>query len=283
MEHLEAKPTIETALTRFDPLAATIAVCKIENANLAFNLEYIEDRKDAKKHISKLRQIKTEIANVHKEVKAEALAYGRAMDAKKNEYTLQVDEMIDHWAVPIKEIETREFRRMAQIAEDRRLAIEEAEAKRIADLNSREAAILAKEQAAKEEQDRITRERAAEIASENARMNAENEKLRAAQAKLEEEKRALEAKQLGEEDAQRRVIEAREAERERIRKEQEAKAAAEAKRVADVAHRNKIEAETFHYFITRTYFSAMEGGDSIVTGLIENLKHGNVPNVTINY
>lgn len=303
-------------LARFDPLAATIAEYKIENANLDFNLEDKQGMADAKSHVKDLRKVTTAIAKVHKEVKAEALAFGRAVDGKKNEYTAEVKEMIDHWALPIKEIEEREYRRMAKEAEERQAEIDRKEAERIADLEAREAAMAAKEQAVKEDEERETRERAARIAEENARIAAENEKLKAAQAKLEEEKRALEAKQLAEEEAQRREKEAREAAikqaeidkqnasqkaeqeiqevieaaEERHREQQEAEQAeksrqeeANRKRAENREHVAKIEQEIYTYFITRTYFSTMDGGDSIVTGLIENLKNGNIPNVRIQY
>ncbi len=275
--------TVNT-LARFDPLAATIAEYKIENENLNFDLEDDEGMKDAKAHVKKLRGVATAIAKVHKEVKAEALAFGRAVDGKKNQYTAEVKEMIIRWTGPIAEIEEREFRRMTKEAEERQAEIDRKEAERIADLVAREAAMAAKEQAAKEDEERETRERAAKIAEENARIAAENEKLRAAQTKLEEEKRALEAKQLAEEEAQRREIEAREAERERIREEQEAEdvekamqADIEAKRVANVKHREKIENET-HAYLSKTITNA-----GTVDQVMADLRHGAIPNVTINY
>ena len=283
------EPTVST-LARFDPLAATIAKYETENTNLDFDLHDKQGIADAKSYISMLRKTKGAIAEAHKEVKAEALAFGRLVDARKNEYTGRVDKMINRWAVPIKEIEQAEYRRMAEQAEALRLEKEAKEAERLAELEAREAAIAAKEQAAKEEEDRETRERAARIAEENAKIAAENEKLRLAQAKLEEEKRALEAKQLAEEDAHRREMEAREAERQRIFEEQEAEQAEkarladiEAKRVANVKHRAKIEQDAFAALYTVISDAITSQKDVAARKVLDAIRDGNIPHVTIVY
>lgn len=232
-----------TTLAKFDPIAATIAEYKIENANLNFNLEDKQDNKDARSHVSKLRKAKTAIAVIHKGAKADALAFGRRLDAKKNELTAATDEMIDVWWPKIKEIEQREFKKMADEAEARRLKIEAEEAERLADIEAREVAMAEKEREAKEEADRIAREQAEKVA-------AENEILRARQALLEEDKRALEAEaeavRRAKEAAEQAKAEAEEAHREQAEAEQAERLMqeqTEAKRVANEEHREKIELE----------------------------------------
>jgi len=278
---------VQNTLARFDPFRATIAKYKAEDASLVFDLEDEQGMKDAKGYVKELRGITTAIANVHKEVKADALAFGRSVDRLKNEATDEVNKMINPRANAIKAVEEREYRRMAQEAADRQAEIDRKEAERVAALEAREAAIAEKERIAKEEDDRETRERAARIAEENARMAAENEKLRAAQAKLEEEKRALEAKQLAEEEAQRRVIEAQEAERRRIQEEKEAEAAEklmqaeiEAKRVANVKHREKIEKE-----VCNALHKIIEQYDDHTCSfnVMVAIRDGKIPNVHIVY
>lgn len=266
-----------TMLAKFDPLAAQIAEYKAENAIITFNYEDKQGNKLARSHVSKLRKVKTAIAAKHKEIKADALAFGRAADKKKNEYTAEIDEMIDVHAVPIKEIENREFARMAKEAEDLRLEKERKEAERIAELEAREAAIAAKEQEAKEELDRASREVAAMLA-------AENEKLRAEQAKLVEETQALraEAEAKGRERQARK--EAEEAAEERHREEQEAEQAEkarlakiEAERVADVKHRDIIERES------QGGLCKITQNEELAAKLIVAIKHGQIPNIKILY
>lgn len=297
-------------LVKFDPLAAQIAEYKKENADLSFDLEDKEGMKDAKSHVRKLRGVVTAIAKVHKEVKAEALAFGRAVDGKKNQYTAEVKEMVDLWAIPIKEIEEREYRRMAKEAEERAAEIQQKEDKRLADLEAREAAMAAKEQEAKEETARIAKEHADKVA-------AENEKLRAAQTKLEAEKQALEAeanaqcrerqaredainqaeaekinaaqqaeydKEQAAKKAEREIQEAIEAAEERHREDQEAEHAerlmevkAEAKRVANKKHRAKVEK-----MASQAFYEAF-GVDFDADGVVQVISEGNISNVTINY
>jgi len=295
-----------TALAKFDPVAATIAEVKAKNASLVFDYEDMQGNKDARSHIFKLRQTKTAIAEIHKEVKAEALAFGKACDKKKRDLTAELDEMIDFHAKPIKEIEQRETKRMADEAEALRLEKERKEAEKVAELEAREAAIVAKEQEAKEEEERKAKEYAAKVAEEN-------EKLRAEKAKIEEEKRKLEAeaeasrrekqaredainqaeaeKILAAEKAEYEKQEAIEAEQERFREQQEAERAEkarladiEAKRIADKKHRAKIEDETHQYIGTIISNNVDAELNEVLTNIIlDALRKNEIPNVKIIY
>ena len=116
-------------LAVFDEVAATIAEYKAENEKLVFDYASKEGAKEAKSHITKLRKVKTKISEVHKEAKAEALAFGRRLDAKKNEYTGEVDEMIKFHKDPLDVIEADATAKA--MAKQREYA--DAEAKRIAE------------------------------------------------------------------------------------------------------------------------------------------------------
>ena len=170
-------------LAIFDSVLATIAEYKIENEKLIFAYDTPDGEKEARSHIAKLRKVKTEIANIHKDAKAEALAYGRRLDAKKNEYTGEVDGMIAVHKDPLDKIAAEK-----QAIIDAEIAkAQEEEAKRLADIEAREAAIREAEQKIareKAESERIEREKKiAEEAAARARIHAEMKAKNEADAK----------------------------------------------------------------------------------------------------
>jgi len=114
-------------LVAFDELEARIAEYKVKNENLVFNYADPKGEKDARSHIFSLRKVKSHIASIHKELKAEVLAKGKAVDAKKNKLTADVDEMIDFHLTPIKEIEARREAELKAKAEEERLEKERIE------------------------------------------------------------------------------------------------------------------------------------------------------------
>ena len=61
-----------------------------------------------KSHIYKWKQSKTAVSDIHKEAKAEALEYGRKVDAAKNKLIARIQAVIDERERPLKEIEDRE-------------------------------------------------------------------------------------------------------------------------------------------------------------------------------
>jgi colicin import membrane protein len=246
-------------LVMFDEVAATIAKWKAENEKLIFAYDTPDGEKEARSHIAKFRKVKTEIANIHKDAKAEALAYGRRLDAKKNEYTGEVDEMIKFHKDPLDAIEAEKTAiafAKAQAHEAERMAVE---AKKQADLEAREAEIQAKQQAIwdaenelrlkQEEIDRKEREKKiAEEAAEQARKQAESEAKAKAQAKELAEK-----------------------------KRKEAEEAKEQKRIQDTKHRQDVENK-----ILNSFTAAMFNPDMAYT-ILTMLKENKIPNVTINY
>lgn len=242
-------------LVQFDEVRAAIAKYKTENENLVFSYEDPQGNKDARSHIFKLRKTKTQISEIHKATKAEALAVCQAIDKEKRVLIADVEEMIEVHAAPIRAIDEKiEAERQAKV-EAWEKAEQEAEEKRQAELEAREkevarkeAEITAKEDAIKAKQaeaDRIEREkRIAEEAAENAR---------------KEEQAAQECKQ--------KEVEA---EKERL-------AEIECKRVNNIKHQAKIRGR-IHVFLFAIVQNE-EKTDEIVDAIVA----GSIPNVTINY
>ena len=278
----EIVETSANELVVFDEVAAIIADYKVKNEELVFDYESKEGIKQAKSHIVKLRKVKTKVGEIHKEAKAEALAFGRRLDAKKNEYNGEVDKMIAFHKKPLEAIETKE----TEEAWARQRERDDAEAKRIAEIEARERAIiLAEEKIAREKADaeeEIRREKA--IESERV-IKEQQEKIKRAE---EENRHILE------EAAKARAKLQEEADKARIEAEEKAKAEAEAEeerladiaaekaieegRIADKEHRKKIEDEA-HAGLTGTgHLGNVEASE-----VLEAIKEGKIPHVTINY
>lgn len=234
-------------LVVFDEVSATIAEYKAENEKLVFDYANLEGAKQARSHIANLRKVKTKISDVHKEAKAESLAFSRRLDAKKNEYTGEVERMIAVHKDPLDAIEAE---KQAVIdAEKKRL--EQEEEKRLADIEAREAAVKeAEEKLAKEktEAERIEREK--HIAEEAA-----------AEAKVQAERKAkaeADAKELAE------------------KKRKEAEETKEQKRIANKKHRQQIEDEIRNVLIERF-------DECYVNHFLNLLIENAIPHVSINY
>lgn len=239
-------------LAVFDEVAATIAEWKAENVKLAFAYDTPQGEKDARSHIAKLRKVKTKVSEIHKEAKAEALAFGRRLDAKKNEYNGEVDGMIKVHKDPLDAIEAE---KQALIdAEKKRF--EEEEIKRLADLEAREAAV-------KEAEDKVARDAALEERAEREKRIAE-EAAATAKARAEQKAKAeAEAKELA-------AIKAKEAE-----------AAKEQRRIANKKHRKQVEDEIRSALIEDCLIQ--ENAEYVADIIIEALKENRIPHVTINY
>lgn len=76
----------------------------------------IKEPKEAKVMRLKLRKVRTDTDKKHQEMKADSLAYGRALDTAKN----LINEQIQPIEEQLEEIEKAEERRLAQILKDRR-------------------------------------------------------------------------------------------------------------------------------------------------------------------
>ncbi len=240
-------------LAVFDEVAAIITNYKAENENLVFDYADKQGAKDAKSHIAKLRKVKTIVSEIHKEAKAEALAFGRRLDAKKNAYNGKVDKMVKFHKDPLDVIEAE----MVEAAMAKQKEYAEAEAKRIAEIDAREKAIILAEEKLAREKAEAEKERTAEKMIEHERIIKEQEgKIRQA-----EEKAKAEA----------------EAEEERLA-DIAAEKAIEAQRKANKNHRKRIEEEAH-----RGLFDTGHLGNTEASEILEAIKEGKIPHITILY
>jgi len=257
-------------LAVFDEVAAIITKYKGENEKLTFDYASKEGAKQAKSHISQLRKVKTKVGEIHKEAKAEALAFGRKLDAKKNEYNGEVDKMIKHHKDPLDAIEAEVIAESLKRAQEKA----DAEAKKNADMEARERAITLREEKVAREKDEAEEKIRRETAAESERvMKEQQEKI----AVIEEEKRILEEaaekeKRIAEEKAKAEA----EAEEERLA-DIAAEKAIEANRIKDKNHRKKIETEICNSFLKMS-FNTEE-----VLKILGALKENKIPHVSINY
>ena len=101
------------ALAPYSAVRASIEDLKAKNAALMFDYTKPVGIKAAKSHIHKLRGVNGEIERVRKAAKADALEYGRKVDAAAKELAADVATMIDVHEAPINAIEQREATRKA--------------------------------------------------------------------------------------------------------------------------------------------------------------------------
>lgn len=250
----EIEPPKPTAIqiTQYDPIRSEIESLKAKNAALVFQYDTPEGNRNARSHVHVLRRKKGRVDQIRKAAKADALEYGRRVDAIAKQLTSELDAMIDVHQKPLDEIEQRE--REAREAEERRIAAERAEAERAAEAErqrvlaaEREARLQAQRELAaiRQEQERERIERAA---AERARVEAEQRAARERE-RIESERRAAEEARLQAErdriDAERRAIEAerRAIEEARIAEENARREQEEAVERAKTAERERIEAD----------------------------------------
>ncbi len=251
--------TETTELAVYDAVSATIAEYKEENANLVFDYEDKQGAKDAKSHIAKLRKAKTAIAAVHKEAKAEALAFGRRLDKKKNELTGEVDEMIAVHKDPLDAIEAEKTRIALEKAQALEAEKAAEEAKKREEIEAREAEIYLKEQEIREAEDKLRKEQEEINRKQREELIADEA---AAQAKLQADREAkakAQAKELAE------------------KKRKEAEEAKEQKRINNIKHRQAIDAEILKSL------SAQLLDHKMAFKVMSLLQENKIPNVTINY
>lgn len=249
----------ENVLAAFDPIEADIRRYKEENARLAFDYEGPDGNKAARSHIYKLRQIKSRVGDVHKKAKADALKMCRKVDAAKNRLVDAVEEMIDVHATPIKAIEERKAREIAEQQRIAREAAEKAERERQEQIEKRESELRRKEEELAAKQAEIDRQE---------REIREAEEKRIADLKAAEEKARREAAE--KEAAEHRRIAAEKAEAERL-------SAIEKKRQENITHRVKVNNNVLGIFLR--FGMTEENGKALVT----EISTGTHPTLTINY
>lgn len=101
--------TTETLdLAPYAEVKAAIAKMKSESAGLTFDYETPKGNKLARSHVASLRSVKGDIERKRKELKADALEYGRKVDAVAKELTGEIEAMIEVHQGPLDLIESRE-------------------------------------------------------------------------------------------------------------------------------------------------------------------------------
>lgn len=300
------------SLAVFDPLKAINADIIAKDAVQEFDYETPEGIERVRSWCHRLRGHKGDIERCRIASKEGAAKYVKQVNQVAKDLTEEVQTIHDVRMKPIKDIEAKNRADAeAIVAAEEKVKAEKAaaEQKELEEFRAQAQAQQEKEAVEKAEKEQAAREkRIAEEAAEQARIDAAEaikkaeEDTRLAKVKAEEERiaRAIAesaAKHKAEQEkkdaivkAEREKQEAIEAVKEKARIKasneafrKETAARAEAERVADVEHQKEVEKEIFNWFITRTYFSTMPDGNGIVTKLVENIKAGKIPNVTINY
>lgn len=109
--------TTETldAMLPYSETRARIATLKRESSALTFDYETSKGNRLARSHVANLRTVKGDIERKRKELKADALEYGRKVDSVAKELTAEIEAMIDVHQGPLDLIESREEARVAKM------------------------------------------------------------------------------------------------------------------------------------------------------------------------
>lgn len=285
--------TTETldALAPYEPIKAAIAKLKKENASIVFDYESAKGNKLARSHVATLRTYKGDIERKRKELKADALEYGRKVDGVAKELTAEVEQMIEVHQKPLAEIEAREAARLASIA----MPLDPIkDAFSCEEIIARIEAVVIDatwpSTANKTREDTVTCLRAkldelvkAEAeAAELAKLRAEKEAREAAdRKKAEEAARAQREAEIAKQAAERAVAAEREralaAEAKAAREAAAAKAADE-KRAANKKHREKVLKEVAEAIAKHDC-----GDDLWAAALAQAIADGKIPHTTITF
>lgn len=102
-------------ITQYDPLKAKVAELVAANRSTTFQYEDPKGNKLARSHVFQLRAVRGEIERTRVAAKADALKYGRDVDAVAKDLEKSVDDMIRVHQEPLDEIEARETQRKADL------------------------------------------------------------------------------------------------------------------------------------------------------------------------
>lgn len=140
-------------ITQYDPLKAKVAELVAANRAITFQYEDPKGNKLARSHVYQLRTVRGEIERTRVTAKADALKYGRDVDAVAKELEKSVDDMIRVHQEPLDEIEARETARKAkhQAIVDRIIAVRDVTGKTAAEIAETLAKVKAYDTAQMEE------------------------------------------------------------------------------------------------------------------------------------
>ncbi len=264
-------------LAVFDPITAMLAELEKKDLALVFDHTTPEGEKDLRSWVKRVRGYKGDVARAHKEVKAEALAFGRQVDAIKNELTTGADRIITERMKPLDEIDAEKRAEAEAIVKAEEEARLKKEAEEKAELEHREAEVARKE-AEIRESERIAREKQIAIeAAENARKEeiakAEREKQEAIEKAEREKQDAIEAEK----------EKARQVERDRVAKE--TADLTELNRLADIEHERIINKRHRQKVKGNAIETIKEGLGELFTAeqLVAFIDEGHCKYLTINY
>lgn len=105
----------QSAVAEYAPFYAQLAELEEKNTSLVFDYESKKGNKEARSHIFKLRQTKGALEAVRKQVKADILIKGRAIDSEKAAIESRIEAMITVHQAEIDKIEKRESDRIDAI------------------------------------------------------------------------------------------------------------------------------------------------------------------------
>jgi colicin import membrane protein len=249
-----------SALSRWEALAADIAIASDQAETKRFNYRDRWDNKEARSWVAQLRKLKGRIERARKDAKAVHLERGRAVDETARTLEAAVQGLIEPHETEIKAIEAEEqaridahkavLERIAQMAEGVTTA-DEAQA-RLAELTAIDTTLLEEFAAAGANRQLEASERLTELRDTLRQQEAERaelEALRAEKAAREEAERQEQIRQQAiEEERQRAARETEQRQREadqRAHAERQAAAEreAQAKAAAEAAERRAAEAE----------------------------------------
>ena len=112
MNTAELIPFNPSELVAFSEFEQQLNALEAESRAIVPDLTTKKGIEAEKSHIYKWRQSKTAVTKIHKEAKAEALEYGRKVDAVKNKLLERIESVIADRERPLKEIEEREMARV---------------------------------------------------------------------------------------------------------------------------------------------------------------------------
>lgn len=111
----EVIPFENNQLVAFTEFEQQLNALEAESKSIIPDLTTKKGIEAEKSHIYKWRQSKSAVTKIHKEAKAEALEYGRKVDAVKNKLLGRIEAVIAEREKPLNEIEERESERVAVI------------------------------------------------------------------------------------------------------------------------------------------------------------------------
>jgi len=100
---------------KFHSFEAELAKLEEFNHNEVFDYESKDGNKDARSHVAKLRKVKASIERARKEAKADALEYGRKVDAEAKKHSDRIVDMIELHDKPLREIKERFDRKKSNL------------------------------------------------------------------------------------------------------------------------------------------------------------------------